>query len=263
MGFDSTFIVRAGDPSTMASIVVREQVDLDDPCLVEGLPGVGLVGKIATDHVVDELDMTYHAHIDCEGLPRVAVYDTDSSVMAPVRVYADEERDLLALQSDVPVSRTAASEFADCVTGWLDDLGALPLYLSGFPVEQEPDSVPELYGIAVGEARAALDDHDIAHPDERGVVGGPTGALLNRANTAGLDALGLVVESSPQFPDPAAARQLILNGIEPIADVEVPTDELVDRAEEIQDQREELARRMQEAAEEESSQAQSMQGMYR
>jgi len=247
----------------MASIIVNEPVDLDDPVLVEGLPGVGLVGKIATDHLVEEFDMTYHAHVDCDGLPRVAVYDTDRTVQAPVRIYADEERDLYALQSDVPVSHSAAPEFADCLTGWLEEEGVLPLYLSGFPVDQEPDDIPETYGVAVGDAGTMLDDHDVPSPEQRGVVSGPTGALLNRANSAGTDAVGLVVESDPQFPDPAAARQLILQGIDPLAGTEVPTDELVDRAEEIQEQREELARRMREAADEESTQAQSMQGMYR
>ncbi|MFB6120237.1 MAG: proteasome assembly chaperone family protein [Halobacteriaceae archaeon] len=247
----------------MASIIVNNPVDLDDPVLVEGLPGVGLVGKIATDHLVETFDMTYHAHIDCEGLPRVAVYDTDRTVRAPVRIYADEERDLYALQSDVPVSHPAAPDFADCVNEWVADEGILPLYLSGFPVEQEPDEIPETYGVSVGDVGGVLDDHDVPEPEQRGVVSGPTGALLNRANATDTDAVGLVVESNPQFPDPAAARQLILEGINPLADVEVPTEELVDRAEEIQEQREELARRMREAAEEESSQAQPMQGMYR
>jgi uncharacterized protein len=247
----------------MASVVVTEPVDLTDPVLIEGLPGIGLVGKIATDHVVEEFDMTHHAHIDCDGLPRVAVYETDRSVQAPVRIYADEERDLYALQSDVPVSHQAAPEFADCVTDWLASEGTLPLYLSGHPVEQEPADVPATYGVGVAGGRDVLAAHDVPAPAERGAVSGPTGAMLNRANATDLSAVGLVVESDPQFPDPAAARQLILEGINPLAEVAVPAEELVERAEEIQDQREELARRMREATEEESSQAQSMQGMYR
>jgi len=247
----------------MASIDVTEPVDLDDPVLVEGLPGVGLVGKIATDHLVEEYEMTEHAAVRCEGLPQVAVYDTDGRVQSPVRLYADAERDLLALQSDVPVTRSAAASVADCLTDWLRDAGALPLYLSGLPVEQDVDAIPATYGVSVGDGATALQSADLDAPAQRGVVSGPTGALLAQASEDDLDAAGLVVESNPQFPDPAAARQLLLKGVEPIAGIDVPTEALVDRAEEIQDQREELARRMQEAAEEESSQAQSLGGMYR
>lgn len=241
----------------MASVVPVADFEVDQPVLVEGLPGVGLVGKIATDHLVEQLDMRFVASVDCEGIPRVAIYDEDErDVQPPVRIYVDETNDIFALQSDIPVSRTAAREFAGCITTWLQEHDALPLYLSGLPLEDhEPDSVPDLFGIATGHVAGILDDHDIDSPPERGVVGGPTGALLNRAGARDVGAIGLVVESDPQFPDPAAARQLVEYGIEPIAGVDVGTEELVDRAEEIQDQKEILAQRMQEAAEEESTQA--------
>jgi uncharacterized protein len=241
----------------MAHVDTVADFDVTDAVLVEGLPGVGLVGKIATDHVIEQLEMRYVATVECEGIPRVAIYDeAERGVQPPVRIYVSEEHDVLALQSDIPISRTAASEFAGCITGWLDEHDVLPLYLSGLPVEDlDHEATPRLFGVASGQAAGILDDHAIDTPPERGVVGGPTGALLNRANAHGLSAIGLVVESDPQFPDPAAARRIIEDGIETIASVEVGTDELVDRATEIQEQKEKLAKRMREAEEEESSQA--------
>jgi uncharacterized protein len=244
----------------MAEIHTVADVDLDEPVLVEGLPGVGLVGKIAADHIVDQFGMTHYADVDCEGLPRVAVYEADErGVVSPVRIYADETRDLLVLQSDVPVSRTVADNFAECVTEWLGETGGFPLYLSGIAAEnQDVGEVPDLFGVAAGDGGAVFDEHDIGSPPEDGVVGGPTGALLNRADRAGLDAAGLIVESDPRFPDPAAARKAIVDGVVPIASVDVDTDDLVESAEEIREQREALARRMREAGEEESSQAQPL-----
>ncbi|MFB6071688.1 MAG: proteasome assembly chaperone family protein [Halobacterium sp.] len=244
----------------MARVRIKTEFEMDSPTLVEGLPGVGLVGKIATDHLVEKFDMDYVASVDCESLPRVAVYDEGSrDVLAPVRIYADETRDLLALQSDVPVSRANGTDFSDCVTGWLADRGVTPLYLSGLPVQdQDPADVPDVFAVTTGDADSLLADTDVAAPPERGVVGGPTGALINRASENDLDAVGLVVESDPQFPDPAASKQLIDHAIEPILDVDVDTEDLVERAEEIREQKEKLAQRMQEAGEEESTQARPM-----
>ncbi|MFC7080967.1 proteasome assembly chaperone family protein [Halorussus caseinilyticus] len=244
----------------MASVTIHdEDVALTEPTLVEGLPGVGLVGKIAADHIVGTLDMTYYASIDCEGLPRISVYEEGSrDLRPPVRLYADESRDLVALQSDVPVSASAASEFASCVTEWVADHDGTPIYMSGLPKQKEADQIPSLYGVATGAAGDRLDDEDIDAPTERGAVSGPTGALLHEAGARGLDAFGLVVESDPKFPDPEAARILIDHGIAPLAGVEVGTDDLVDRAEEISEQKEQLAQRMQEAETDESSQAQPL-----
>jgi len=244
----------------MAQIAVhRDDLELDAPTFVEGLPGVGLVGKIAADHLVDTLDMTHYATCHCDGLPEVAVFrDGQTDYEPPVRVYADVDSDLLALQSDVPVSPGVAEEFAGCLTGWLTSLDATPLYLSGLPAPKT--DAPELYGVAHGDVAAVLAEHGIDPPTQDGVISGPTGALLYQARREGLDAAGLVVESNPNFPDPAAARVVLTRGIGPIAGISVDTDDLVEQAEEITAAREELAKRMQEAGQESSS-AQPM-GMY-
>ncbi|MFC6825432.1 proteasome assembly chaperone family protein [Halopelagius fulvigenes] len=240
--------------------VLAEDVSLSEPTLIEGLPGVGLVGKIAADHAVEEFEMTHYANVHCDGVPRVAVYqEGDATLRSPVRLYADEERNLLVLQSDVPIRPDSAAELADCLSNWFDDEAILPVFLSGIPKEQAGD-VPELYGVGVGDGTQMLADADIGEPAEAGLVSGPTGALLNDAVERGRTAVGLIVESDPQFPDPAAARVILENGIEPLTGVEIPSDDLVDHAEDIRDAKERLAKRMQ-SADEESTQARPL-GMY-
>lgn len=245
----------------MARIIIHEEsVSLDRPFLVEGLPGVGLVGKIATDHVIEEFSMTHYGSVYCEGLPRIGVYqEEDDELKPPVRLYADPDRNLLALQSEVPVSGKGAPEFAACVSGWLAEHEVTPIYLSGRPAEKE--GTPEVYGVATGDGAAHLDRAGIVPPRETGFISGPTGALLNQATESDIDSVGLVVESNPQFPDPEAARALIQGGIAPIAEIEVDVDRLLEQAERIKDQREQLAQQMQQAGDDESTQAKPL-GMY-
>jgi len=249
-------------PAVMARIsVLADDVSLSNPSLVEGFPGVGLVGKIAADHLAEEFEMTHYGNVYCDALPKVAVYqENDAELQPPVRLYADEDRDLLVLQSDVPVQPAAASELADCLDGWFDENGVTPIYLSGIPTEKSDDA-PSLYGLGVAGGVDLVADVGIVAPSETGLVSGPTGVLLNTAVEDGRTAVGLVVESDPRFPDPEAARVLIKEGIEPLTDVEVPVDDLVDRAEQIREAKERLAKRMQEASEEESTQARPI-GMY-
>jgi uncharacterized protein len=241
--------------------VLADDLSLTEPCLIEGFPGVGLVGKIAADHIVEEFEMTHYGNIYCDSVPKVAVYQEDNAKLhPPVRLYADEERDLLVLQSDVPIQPAAADSLAECLSGWFTDLDVMPLYLSGIPREKEQGHVPSLYGLGVGEGIDLISQAGIEAPSETGLVSGPTGVLLNAAVESDRVAVGLVVESDPRFPDPEAARILIKKGIEPLADLEVPVDDLVDRAEQIRQAKERLAKRMQEANEE-STQARPI-GMY-
>ena len=236
----------------MAHVTVqRDEFSFDDPVMVEGLPGLGLVGKIAADHLVEALEMPVYATCHCEGLPEVAVYDSDGSgVQPPVRIHADPDSDLLVLQSDVPISPSNAQSFAGCVTGWLEQEGILPMYVSGR--ERATEGQTDLYGLATGEAATHLTEHDIPNPDERGVVSGPTGALLYRAQYTDLDALCIVVEASRQFPDPAAAKTLLEEVVTPLTGVDVETETLVEQAQDISAARERLAKRMGEADDESS-----------
>ncbi|WP_049926949.1 proteasome assembly chaperone family protein [Halopiger goleimassiliensis] len=233
-------------------------VDLEDPVLVEGFPGVGLVGKIATDHLVEELGMEYYASVHCDGLPSIGVYrGDDRTARPPVRLYVDEAENLIALQSDAPIAAQAVDDVADCLTNWIAERNATPIYLSGLPADQEENRL-ELYGIATGDAGETLERHDVAVPPEDGVVTGPTGALINRAAQLDSDSLGLIVRCNPQFPDPEAASVLLEEGIGPVADVEIDVQELVDRAEEIRRKREQLAQQMQAVGQDESTQAQPL-----
>jgi uncharacterized protein len=242
----------------MANIdVLDDSVSLTEPTMVEGLPGVGLVGKIAADHLVEAFDMVHYANVYCQGVPKVAVYhEGDPSLSTPVRVYADEEHDMLVLQADVPIAPGAATELATCLADWFDETRVTPLFLSGLPTEKT-DEVPELHAVAAGAGADRLADAGLDAPDEMGLISGPTGALLHHAIENERTAIGLVVESDPRFPDPEASRVVIKQGIEPLTGVEVPVENLVERAEEIRNAKEQLARRMQQA-DEESTQAQPL-----
>ena len=97
-----------------------------------------------------------------------------------------------------------------------------------------------------------MEEAGIVPPADGGLISGPTGALMYRAEFSNLDSVGLVVECDGQFPGPEAARVLLDVGIAPLAGIDVDTDSLVEQAEDIRDARERLARRMGDADDESS-----------
>ena len=242
--------------------VTDDSVDPTGATLVEGMPGVGLVGKLATDHLIDALDMTQFASVRGEGIPPITVFDeAQRGVNSPIRLFVDADESVLALRSDVPVHVMDAPLFAENLTEWLDDHDVVPIYLGGLPTERDGDEVPTVQGLGLGDGVSRLEEQEISAPDSGGMVSGPAGALLSEAADVDLDAVGLLVETDPRFPDPQGAHALVKNGINPIAGLDVGSDRLVEEAEEIMEQREELAKRMQQADQHESSQA-SKTGMF-
>lgn len=245
----------------MVEIRITGDVDLDSPTLVEGLPGVGLAGKIAADHLLETLDMVQYGEIVHEGFQSVAVFEEgDRDVNSPLRLFAAPEADLLVLQSAVPIEAVRAEALVEGFTDWVESAGVTPIYLAGVARERETGDIPDVYGVATGDLRDRLDDAEVPPPHSTGTIQGPGSAFLNAAKDAGVDAVGLLVESDPRFPDPQGARQLIDEGIEPIAGVDVDTTRLSEEAEEIVEQREALMARLQQASEE--GQQVSTRGMF-
>lgn len=244
----------------MAHIAVHKTgMQLDQPILVEGLPGVGLVGKIVVDHLVDSFGMTHFATVRCPGLPSVATYrEGDRTIRRPVRIYADPERNLLALQSDVPVSPSAVADFASCLTGWLADHQATGLYVSGTPADVATGSERRLTGVETPAITGLLERYGIGPPVDDGIWSGPTGALLNQAVDMELPAVGVIVESDPNLPDPEAACTVLEDATAPIATIPVDADALREHAEEIRAEHEAFARQMNQPTQDESSRAEPM-----
>ncbi|MFB6190972.1 MAG: PAC2 family protein [Candidatus Nanohaloarchaea archaeon] len=58
--------------------VVDSEQDITGYHIVEGLPGKGLVAKIATDYIVEKLEMSPYAEIYSRELPQAAIFERNS-----------------------------------------------------------------------------------------------------------------------------------------------------------------------------------------
>ncbi|WP_256301061.1 proteasome assembly chaperone family protein [Haloarchaeobius salinus] len=219
-------------------------VATDEPYLIEGLPGHGLVAAIATDLVTRQLELEHHGSIVSDEFPSVAPF-TEGRVQDLVRVYAGADPPVMTLQSAVALPGRAFGPLADCV---LEDLAVefdRAIFLTGAPAENE-ENIGEVFGVATtDEVEAELREADIPIADGFGLIGGITGALVSACHRADVPASVLVVKANPYLPDPAAAESVIENALEPLVDFDIDTTELAEQADEIRTQMEEVSRHYQ------------------
>ena len=217
-----------------------ETVDLQDPVLVEGLPGVGHVGKLAAEHLVEELDGTlvrrvYSTHLP----PQVSVEDGITQLAcAEIHAVETDEAELLVLTGDHQAQDTVghyglATTFLDVAT----DLGATQAYaLGGVPTGE---LIEEYEVIGAANTEAQRDDLEESGVEFRGDepaggIVGVSGLLLGLGQRRDVPAACLMGETSGYLVDPKSA-QAVLEVLQDIVGFEVDFESLEERADEMED----------------------------
>ncbi len=80
-------------------IILTDEIK-EKSTVLEAFPGIGLVGGIAINFMIEKLKMRYVGYMESKFLPPVAILK-DGLVYPPVKIYS--YRDILILQSDVPI----------------------------------------------------------------------------------------------------------------------------------------------------------------
>lgn len=219
------------------------ELESESPTVVEGLPGHGLVASIAVDQITDQLGLEKHGVIQSEEFPPVATF-SDGKVGDLVRVYAGEEPSIMTLQSDIALPPNAFKPLGDCVLNDLADEFEKAVFLAGSPAQSE-ETVGTVRGVATTDRmKKRLEDAEIEIPEDRGIVGGITGSLVNDCYHADVPAAVLIVEANPYLPDPNAARAVVEEALEPLLGFDIDTSELVEQAERIQRQKQQIAQQL-------------------
>jgi uncharacterized protein (TIGR00162 family) len=205
----------------MDDVVIRpiENVELKDPVLVEGLPGVGNVGKLAADYLKDKVGARPLATIFSKFFPP-QVYVGEDGVIRLVsndlyyrKGKAKGERDLLILGGDYQgISPEGQYELTHRVLELAARFGAKEVYtLAGFAQGHVVES-PRVLGAATSLAKVeAMKKFGVifSRNDPGGGLIGASGLFLGLGRLFGMEGVCLMGETSGYFVDPRSAEAVL------------------------------------------------------
>ena len=215
--------------------------ELDDPVLIEGLPGVGHVGKLAAEHLLEEFDGELVRRVYAtEFPPQVSIDDDGVAELTCAEFHAVETdgADLLVLTGDHQAGSNAGHY--RLTTTFLDiaeEFGADRAYaLGGVPTGELVEEYTVLGAVSNDDLIERLEDADVEfRPDEpAGGIVGVSGLVLGLGGRRGFDAACLMGETSGYLVDPKSARA-VLETLEALLDFSVEYESLEERAEEMEE----------------------------
>ncbi len=195
-------------------VSLQERPELNDPVLVEGLPGIGFVANIAALHLIRELKAKPFAKIRCSSFQDFAVTAERGQVRHPVNeLYYykgdKESRDLIILYGNTQALTTKGQyELCGRILDVSKDLGCRYLItLGGFKREQEIRK-PELY-FAATDKEIAEELLKVGAKIIRGQIFGVAGLLVGIGRLRGFRGFCLLGETLGLYPDRTATREVL------------------------------------------------------
>lgn len=229
-------------------LVEYDKPSLRDPTLVQGLPGIGLVGKLAVDYIIEELKLSKIAElysgylllpegnagvfIELNGtfnLPRYEFY-----------LYRDEVKDVVFLAGNTQPVAWGQYDVAEKVLDYFESLGGKRVIVvcgttaaaSGedriYCAADDPETVEELKKCGL---RVSLS----------GSVTGAAGVLPGLAKVRGMKSLILMGSTQRTYMDPEAAKEVI-KALVKLLDIKIDLGNLDKIIDEFKKREEEMAK---------------------
>ena len=191
---------------------------LSKAIFIEGLPGIGNVGKVVIDFIVDELKAQKIYEITSNTFPHSVFVNEDNLVELPkIEMFYKKMNgyDLLLMGGDVqPIDEVSSYEFSEKVLDMIEEFGVKEIItLGGIGLGEIPKK-PKIY--CTGNSKKIIEKYKDKNVNGKlyGVVGpivGVSGLLLGLATRRKIDAVALLAETygHPMYLGVKGAREVL------------------------------------------------------
>ena len=211
-----------------------------------GFSTVGSVGVITTSHLISALDLDVMGTVLHPHFPAIALIH-DSVPKHPVRVYQGEGLGVFTSEIQFPNEKDVY--FGETVLEWFTKGGFDRLIVVDGVISNELGikEEGELWGVSsTPEGRDQLDKAGIRRI-QQGIVSGIAGYLIAEGERRGLEVSALLAECNPMYPD-ARAALIAVEGVSELLDREIPIQDLLNDARNIEERVREAFNRAQQTS---------------
>lgn len=220
-------------------INILEDIELNNPIFIEALPGIGHVGKLAADHIIDELGATKFAELYSYHFPPQVFVDEDGLIENMMNEFyylkslGEDKRDYIILVGNSQaLSPEGQYDLSGFILDFVEDFGVKEMYTLGGLAIGHPIEESRVFGAATDlEIIETLRELDIEIRSADGGIVGASGLLLGLGKLKNIRGACLMGETPGYFID-AEAAEAILGKLANLLNIEINTDKLDERAEE-------------------------------
>lgn len=216
--------------SELVRIVEKKPIP-SDALILHGLPDVGLVGLIATSHVISQLKMGEIAYVDSELLPPIVVLH-NGLPYSPLRIFGNSN--MVVTFSEAAIPAKAVPPIMRKLVEWGQAKNVkLVVSMGGMPVQDRQDLTEvKVFGAASNQSLLKMLSEKGIEILRGGFMVGPYALIMRYCTERNIPAIALLAQSFYNYPDPEAAAAALME-FSKITGVNIDVTYLKERGEEI------------------------------
>ncbi|HXX54993.1 MAG TPA: proteasome assembly chaperone family protein [Methanoregula sp.] len=221
--------------------IVSRPLPSDGTAVLMGFPGSGLVGTIALQYMVDQLEFELIGTMTSKYFPPLAMMNK-GVINEPVRLYLKDN--IAAVVADIPIHPMICYEITNGMLDWLEPFRPREILTIAGIITNEPEK--RVFGVATtAEALQRIADLTLVLPI--GSISGIASSLLTECKVRNIPAYGLLGETV-NAPDPRASAATI-EVLNKMYDLKLDVQPLIEQAVEIEQSMGKIAEEVQQSAE--------------
>lgn len=202
--------------------------------IIEGFPGFGLIGTIATEFLMEHLQTEKIGIIEIEEVPAmIAIHQ--NKVIEPISLHYNKKYNVVLVHA-INVNKELSWKVAEIIMELAKTLSAKEIISLEGVGSPNPETGKVFY-YSTTNTDASKKLSSIASPLMEGIIVGVTGALL--AKHVDVPVLALFAEAQSQLPDSKAAAEII-KALDAYAGLDVDPKPLQKQAQEFEEKLKEI-----------------------
>ncbi|RLF41487.1 MAG: proteasome assembly chaperone family protein [Thermoplasmata archaeon] len=216
---------------------------LVNPILIEGLPGIGNVGKLAVEHLIDSIGAKKFAELYCKDFPPQVFINPDGTIELVKNEFyywkakKKEQRDLILLTGDYQgLSSQGQYELVEKILDLAEQFGVKEIFtLGGYGLGHEVDKPSVLCATTDKDLVKTMKKYGAVFRKNEpgGGIVGASGLLLGLGRLRDIKGVCFMGETPGYLVDPKSAKE-VLKVLMRATNLEVDLTALEDKAKEIE-----------------------------
>ncbi len=222
------------------TIKLEKELEVENPLLIEGLAGIGHVGRNCVSFIADNLDAEKIGEIQSHHFPPYTIVNDDKileSLKNDIYYVEINDRDVILVEGNAQASTNEGHyEIAEKVLDFAEEHEVKEIITIGGYGKGNVVEEPSVFGaVTDSEVKQKFESLDVEFDHEVGQIVGISGLLLGLGMRRGMEGIALLGETPGFLLSDPKSTEAVLEVIEEHLDIELDYSSLDDKVEESQE----------------------------